>query len=51
MAEPIKGDKLSLRQILDEIVEDEAFSEEERRMAFEKSLELEYQEWRSRQTK
>lgn len=41
MAEPIKGRKLTLREILDEIADDEEFSPEEREVAREKSKELE----------
>lgn len=51
MAEPIKNRKVSLRDILDEIAEDEAFSDEDRELAREKVKELEYQEWCSRQMK
>lgn len=41
MAEMIKGRKLTLREILDEIAEDEEFSYEERELAREKSKEIE----------
>ena len=40
MAEPIKGRKLTLREILDEIEEDEEFSQEVRELAREKSQQL-----------
>ena len=40
MAEPIKGRKLTLRELLDEIAEDEAFSDEERELARDKMKEL-----------
>ena len=41
MAEPIKGRKHTLRELLDEIAEDETFSDEERELAREKSKDLE----------
>jgi hypothetical protein len=40
MAEMIKGRKLTLREILDEIAEDEEFSDEERELARDKSKQL-----------
>lgn len=40
MAEPIKGRKFTLREILDEIAEDEEFSPEERELARDKLNEL-----------
>ena len=36
MANPIKGRKLTMREILDEIAEDEEFTPEERELAREK---------------
>jgi len=47
MAEPIKGRKLTLREIMDEIADEEEVSSEER----EQDLEKEYQEWSLRQMK
>jgi len=44
MAEPIKGRKLTLREILDEIEEDEEFSQEVRELAKEKSKQLDERE-------
>jgi hypothetical protein len=41
MAETIKGRKLTLREILDQIADDEEFSPEERELARDKSKELE----------
>jgi len=49
MAEPIKNRKISLREILEEMAEDEAFSEEDRRKSHEKLLELEHKEWNNNQ--
>jgi len=40
LAEMIKGRKLTLREILDEIAEDEEFSDEERELARDKSKQL-----------
>jgi hypothetical protein len=40
MAEMIKGRKLTLREILDEIAEDEEFSDEERKLARDKVKQL-----------
>ena len=40
MAEMIKGRKLTLREILDEIAEDEELSDEERNLARDKSKQL-----------
>ncbi len=40
MAETIKGRKLTLREILDEIAEDEEFSPEERELARDKINEI-----------
>lgn len=51
MAEPIKNHKVSLRDILDEIAGDEAFSDEERDLAQKKMMELDYQEWCKQQVK
>lgn len=51
MAEPVKNRKVSLRDILDEIAEDESFSDEERELARDKVRELEYHKWRSKQLK
>lgn len=51
MAEPRKSGKVSLRMILDEIADDEVFSERVQDQARKESLELEYQEWSSRQKK
>jgi len=51
MAEPIKGRKLTLREIMDEIADDEEINEKDRERAQEISRELEFQEWSSRQTK
>lgn len=48
MAEPIKGRKLTLREIMDEIADDEEINKEDRERAQEISLELEFQEWSSR---
>lgn len=44
MAEPLKAKKVSLREILDEIAEDEAFSDEDRERARDEIKELEYKE-------
>jgi len=49
MAEPVKNGKVSLRQILDEIADDEVFSEKERQQARDESLDLEFQEWKKAQ--
>jgi len=51
VAEPRKEKKVSLRQILDEIAEDESFSGEDRQLARDKIIELERSEWSSRQKK
>jgi purine-nucleoside phosphorylase len=51
MAEPMGRKKISIRKILDEIVEDESFSDEERELAQKKVMELEYREWCERQKK
>lgn len=51
MAEPIKNHKVSLRNIMEEIAEDESFSDEERHLANKKMMELDYQEWCKRQLK
>jgi len=51
MAEPAKNKQVSIRKILDEIVEDETFSEDERKLAQDKVRELEYQEWCKKQLK
>jgi hypothetical protein len=51
VAEPANRKKISLRDIMDEIAEDESMGEQERRRAMEISLELEYQEWKTKQTK
>jgi protein-disulfide isomerase-like protein with CxxC motif len=40
MAETMKGRKLTLRELLDEIAADEGFTEEERELAKEKSQQL-----------
>jgi hypothetical protein len=40
MAEPLKGRRLTLREILDEIADDEEFTDEERELAREKSKEI-----------
>jgi hypothetical protein len=40
MAEPVKNRKLTLREILDEIAEDEEFSDEERELARDKVKQL-----------
>jgi hypothetical protein len=48
MANPIKGRKLTLREIMDEIAADEEIGDKERERAEEISLELECQEWCSR---
>lgn len=45
VAEPIKHKKVSLREILDEIAEDESFSQVEHDKALAKIREREYQEW------
>jgi hypothetical protein len=41
MAEPLKGRRVTLREILDEIADDEAFSDKEREQAGDKSKEIE----------
>lgn len=51
MAEPLKAKKVSLRDILDEIAEDNAFSNEEMTIALEKVRELEYERWCAQQLK
>jgi hypothetical protein len=51
MAEPLKGRKLTLRELLDQIAEDEEFSDEERELAREKVREIEYKAWCKRQLK
>lgn len=51
MAEPFKSHKVSLREIMEEIAEDEAFSDEEREQAHRKMMELEYEEWCEQQIK
>jgi hypothetical protein len=51
MAEPIKGRKLTLREIMDEIADDEEIDPEQREMALEKVREIEYQDWCERQIK
>lgn len=51
MAEPIKGRKITLRQIMEEIAEDETFSDEEREQAENKVKELDFQEWCRQQMK
>jgi len=51
MAEPAKHKKVSLRDIMQEIAEDEAFSDEDRQVAFEKVKELEYEAWCLQQMK
>lgn len=51
MAEPKNKKKVSLKQILNEIAEDEEFTEEERQSAQRVARELEYKEWCSRQMK
>lgn len=51
MAEPVKNRKLSLREIMEEIAEDESFSDEEREQANRKIMELEYHEWCLQQMK
>lgn len=51
MAEPLKAKKVSLREILDEIAEDEAFSSEEMDAAREQLKEMEYQRWCAQQMK
>lgn len=51
MAEPFKRPKVSLREILDEIAADDAYSDTERAKAKSESLELEYREWCERQSK
>lgn len=48
MAEPLKNKKPTLRQLLEDIADDDEFSEEDRRLAKEKSLEIEYQRWSAR---
>jgi hypothetical protein len=48
VAEPAKDKKVSIRKIMDEIEEDDGFSDEERK-AFEEELEVEYREWRKQQ--
>jgi len=48
MAEMIKGRKLTLREILDEIADDEEFSDEERELAREKSQWMEENDVHSR---
>lgn len=51
VAEPLKAKKVSLRDILDEIAEDNAFSDEEMTIALEKVRELEYERWCAQQLK
>jgi len=45
VAEPRKDKKVSLRQILDEIAEDESFSDEDRQLARDKIIQLDSEEW------
>jgi hypothetical protein len=51
VAEQVKYKKVSLRDILEEIAEDEAFSDEERNKAHKEIMELEYKEWCTQQDK
>lgn len=51
VAEPIKGLKITLREILDEIAEDENIDSEEREKAVKEIRELEYNEWCLQQIK
>ena len=51
MAEPNRNKKISLREIMDEIAEDEEFSDEDRQLARKKVEELDFQEWCARQLK
>lgn len=51
MAEPLKNKKPSLRDLLEDLAEDEESSDEERKLEREKVLEAEYKEWSSRLTK
>jgi hypothetical protein len=48
MAEQFKNPKVSLREIMDEIADDEEINEKDRERAQEISRELEFQEWCSR---
>ena len=51
MAEPVKNRKVSLRDILEEMKEDDAFLSDDRDRAEAEVLELEYKEWSLRQKK
>ena len=51
MAEPRKDKKLDIRRLLEDLAEDEEFSDEERELEREKVLETEYKAWSSRLTK
>jgi hypothetical protein len=48
VAEPVKNRKPNIRELLEELADDETFTEAEKRLEREKLLEKEYQEWSSR---